>query len=317
MTQIANDIPAVQASQAAPAVGGGVLLAVGSATAFGLSGSLATGLLATGWSPGAIVLVRIAIAAIALAPFTVAALRGRGHLLRRQAGQILTYGVLAVAGAQFCYFSAVARMDVGPALLIEYTAPAAVVAWLWLRRGQRPSKLTVAGAAIAAAGLVLVLDLTSGAHLAWSGVAWALAAMVGATAYFLISADTDSGLPPLALAGVGLTVGALTLGLLAATGLLPMHASTAPIAFAPATVSWWVPLLLLGLVTAALAYATGIAASRRLGSRVASFVALLEVIAAVVFAWLLVDQLPGPLQLVGGLLVIGGVVAVKLGDRAI
>jgi len=82
-------------------------------------------------------------------------------------------------------------------------------------------------------------------------------------------------------------------------------------------VSWWVPLLLLGLVTAALAYATGIAASRRLGSRVASFVALLEVVAAVVLAWLLVDQLPGPLQLLGGLLVIGGVVAVKLGDRAI
>jgi drug/metabolite transporter (DMT)-like permease len=148
-------------------------------------------------------------------------------------------------------------------------------------------------------------------------VAWALAAMVGATAYFLISADTDSGLPPLALAGTGLTVGALTLGLLAVTGLLPMHATTAPIAFAPVTVSWWVPLLLLGLVTAALAYATGIAASRRLGSRVASFVALLEVIAAVGFAWLLVDQLPGPLQLIGGLLVIGGVVAVKLGDRAI
>jgi drug/metabolite transporter (DMT)-like permease len=317
MTQIANDMPAGQATQATPAVGGGVLLAVVSATAFGLSGSLATALLATGWSPGAIVLVRIAIAAIALAPFTVAALRGRRRLLRRQAGQILMYGVLAVAGAQFCYFSAVARMDVGPALLIEYTAPAAVVAWLWLRRGQRPSKLTVAGATIAAAGLVLVLDLTSGAHLAWSGVAWALAAMVGATAYFLISADTDSGLPPLALAGVGLIVGALTLGLLAVTGLLPMHATTAPIAFAPATVPWWVPLLLLGLVTAALAYATGIAASRRLGSRVASFVALLEVVAAVIFAWLLVDQLPGPLQLVGGLLVIGGVVAVKLGDRAI
>ena len=47
-----------------------------------------------------------------------------------------------------CYFSAVAKMDVGPALLIEYTAPAAVVAWLWLRRGQRPSRLTVTGAAI-------------------------------------------------------------------------------------------------------------------------------------------------------------------------
>jgi drug/metabolite transporter (DMT)-like permease len=222
---------------------------------------------------------------------------------------------VAVAGAQFAYFSAVARMDVGPALLIEYTAPAAVVVWLWLRRGERPSRLTVGGALVAAAGLVLVLNLFSGAHLAWAGVAWALAAMVGATAYFLISADTGTGLPPLALAGVGSTVGAVALALLGAIGALPMHASTVSPAFSIGTVPWWLPLLLLGLVTAALAYATGIAASRRLGSQVASFVALLEVVAAVGFAWLLVHQLPGLSQLAGGLLIIAGVIAVKLGDR--
>ena len=51
-------------------------------------------------------------------------------------------------------------MQVGPALLIEYTAPAAVVVWLWLRHGQRPGRLTLAGAALAAVGLVLVLDLS-------------------------------------------------------------------------------------------------------------------------------------------------------------
>ena len=37
-------------------------------------------------------------------------------------------------------------MQVGPALLIEYTAPAAVVVWLWLRHGQRPGPVTLAGA---------------------------------------------------------------------------------------------------------------------------------------------------------------------------
>ncbi|WP_433292066.1 EamA family transporter [Actinoplanes sp. CA-030573] len=314
MTQLANDRPALSA---APGLGSGLALAIVSATTFGLSGPLATGLLTTGWSPGAIVLGRIAIAALALAPFALRALRGRWHLLRRQVTQVLLYGILAVAGAQFCYFSAVAMMDVAPALLIEYTAPAAVVAWLWLRRGQRPRPLTVLGAVVAAAGLVLVLDLVSGADLAWSGVAWALGAMIGATAYFLISADTDSGLPPMALAGSGLFVGALSLALLAAVGLLPMHASTAAAHYALGSPAWWVPLLLLGLVTAAVPYATGIAASRRLGSRVASFVALLEVVAAVLFAWLLVSQLPGVMQLAGGLLIIGGVVAVRLGDREI
>src|SRR5690349_22823605 len=169
MTQIANDRPTVHAGSV---VGGGLLLAVVSATTFGLSGPLASGLLKSGWSPGAIVLCRMTIAALALAPFTIAALRGRWHLLARQKSQIMVYGVLAVAGAQFCYFSAVATMDVAPALLIEYTAPAAVVAWMWLRHGQRPARLTVIGAAIAAAGLVLVLDMASGAHVAWSRVAW-------------------------------------------------------------------------------------------------------------------------------------------------
>jgi len=312
MTQLADDAPIV----ASRGLGGGVLLAVASATSFGLSGPLATGLLTTGWSPGAIVLARIGLAALGLAPFTLASLRGRWGLLRGQLTRLLVYGVLAVAGAQFCYFSAVAKMDVAPALLIEYTAPAAVVAWLWLRHGQRPRLLTVVGAVLAAIGLVLVLNLVSGAHLAWAGVAWALAAMVGATSYFLLSADTDTGLPPLSLAGIGLTIGAAILAVLAVTGVLPMHANTAPVSFAPATVAWWVPLLLLGLVTAALAYVTGIAASRLLGSRVASFVALLEVVAAVGFAWLLVNQLPGWSQLAGGLMIIAGVVAVKLGDRA-
>jgi drug/metabolite transporter (DMT)-like permease len=68
-------------------------------------------------------------------------------------------------------------------------------------------------------------------------------------------------------------------------------------------------------VTAALAYVSGIAASRLLGARLASFVALSEVLAALVFAWLLLDQLPGPVQAVGGALVVTGVVLVKAGER--
>ena len=63
------------------------------------------------------------------------------------------------------------------------------------------------------------------------------------------------------------------------------------------------------------AYVTGIAASRRLGSRLASFVALIEVVAGVLWAWLLLDELPRPVQLLGGVLILAGVVAVKLGER--
>ena len=295
----------------------GLVFAMVSAVSFGLSGALARPLLESGWSPGAVVLVRIGVAAVVVLPFGLVSLRGRWGLLRRNAGLVVTYGLLAVAGAQFCYFSAVGYMQVGPALLIEYTAPAAVVVWLWLRHGQRPGAVTLTGAGLAAIGLVLVLDLLSGADLNLVGVAWALAAMVGAATYFVISADESNGLPPMALAAGGLVVGAVALGLLAVVGLLPMDVAGTPVAYAGTTVATRVPLALLGLVTAALSYTTGIAAGRRLGSRLASFVALSEVVAGVLWAWLLLGELPLPIQLVGGLLILGGVVVVKLGERGV
>jgi len=300
-----------------PRTASGLGFALVSAVTFGLSGALARGLLDTGWSPGAVVLVRIGLAALVVAPFGVIALRGRWHILRRSAGIVVGYGVLAVAGAQFCYFSAVQHMQVGPALLIEYTAPAAVVIWLWLRQGQRPGAVTLLGAGLAAVGLVLVLDVVSGASVNVPGVLWALAAMVGASAYFLISADESTGIPPMTLAGGGLVVGATALGLLALTGLLPMEANTTAATYAGTEVAWWVPLLALGLVTAAVAYVTGIAAIRRLGSRVASFVALTEVVAGVVWAWVLLDELPRTIQMIGGLLILVGVIGVKLGEKTV
>ncbi len=293
----------------------GLAFAIVSAASFGMSGPLARGLLDTGWSAGAAVLVRLGLAAVVVAPFGALSLRGQWGFVRRNAGLIVAYGVSAVAGAQFCYFSAVAHMQVGPALLIEYTAPAAVVVWLWLRHGQRPGPVTLLGAALAALGLVLVLDLLSGADLSTAGVLWALGAMVGCASYFVISADQSNGLPPLALAAGGLVVGTVVIGLLGLVGLLPIEVATTATTYAGRSVSWWLPLVALGLVTAALSYTTGIAAGRRLGSRLASFVALLEVLAGVGFAWLLLGELPRLVQLLGGLLILAGVVAVKLGER--
>ena len=311
MTALAHDDAAVAARTD---VGRGIGLGILSAATFGLSGPLASGLLATGWSPGAVVEVRVALGAVLVLPFGLRALRGRWQLLRRSLLLVIAYGLAAVAGAQLAYFSAVSRMQVGPALLIEYTAPAAVVVWLWLRHGHRPGRLTLMGAGLAALGLVLVLDLVSGADLDPVGVIWALGAMLGAATYFLVSGDESNGLPPIALAAGGLVAGALALGASGLLGVLPMRVDSADTTYAGLTVSWWVPLLALGAVTAAVAYVTGIAATRRLGSRLASFVALLEVVCGVLFAWLLLGQLPGPVQLVGGLLILAGVVSVRLGE---
>lgn len=293
----------------------GLAFAVTSAFCFGLAGATASAMFDAGWSAGSAVAVRVGVGALVLAIPATIALRGRWTAVRTSARLLLTYGVLAVAGAQLCYFYAVSYLPVGVALLIEYTSPVGVVVWMWARHRQAPTRLTVVGGTIALVGLALLIDAFGGdMSLDPRGIAWALAAMVGATAYFVISGHSESGVPPVALAWFGLTVATVTIGVVGMVGAVPLHAATADVAYQGVTVSWVVPVVVLGVVTAALAYLTGVAGVRRLGARLASFIGLTEVLAAVLFAWLLIAELPTPLQWLGGVLVLAGVVIVKWGE---
>lgn len=297
----------------------GLTLALISSACFGISGVLARAMIEAGWTAGATVTVRIALGGLVLAIPGLLAFRDRRQPLPEQPGRrswtvLVAYGLLAVAGCQLAYFYAVTYLQVGVALLIEYTAPVAVLVWMWLRHGQRPGRVTVLGAALAIGGLALVLDLTGDVPISAIGVLWALAAMVGAAAYFVISADDRTGWPPLSLAAGGLLIGALALVVAGLTGILPMTMTTDPVEVGALEVAWWIPLVLLGVVSAAMAYGFGIAGGRLLGARVMSFVALSEVLFAVVFAWLVLDELPAPIQLAGGLLIVLGVVCVRLGE---
>jgi drug/metabolite transporter (DMT)-like permease len=309
MAVLTNDRRAV-------ATGSGLLLAITAAVSFGTSGALARGLLDAGWSPIAVVTARLTAGAVTTLPFAVRSLRGRGPLQRAHLRLVIVYGVLTMALAQLGYFSAVARMAVGPSLLIEYTAPAVVILWLWARRGERPTALAGAGAAVVAVGLVLVLGIISGTSLSTVGVLWALLAMLGAVGYYVLAASAPDDLPVAALSCGGLIIGAAFLAAVGAVGVLPLHATTHVVRYTGigVTVAWWVPVLLLGTVAAALPYCAGIAGTRRLGSRIASFVGLLEVVSGVGFAWLLQSQAPGAAQFAGGTLVLAGVAIVKSGE---
>ncbi|MGF3053966.1 EamA family transporter [Microbacterium sp. YY-03] len=295
----------------------GLVLAIATALSFGTSGALAKGFIDAGWTPGSVVLARIWIAAIALAIPTIIAMRGKWSVMRKAWPIVLLYGALAVAATQLFYFQAVVTIDVGIALLIEYTAPVLVIVWVWVRSRVRPSGATFIGAAIALLGLAVMLNVFSGVTADPVGVLWALGAMVGAAAYFILSARQDTGLPPIALAGFGLFVGGTGLGLAGLVGILPLNLSTDLVTYVFGSVPFWIPLLALGLVSAALAYALGIISTRMLGSRLASFVALSEVVAAVLYGWLLVGQVPGLFEIIGGVLVLVGVVIVKLGEKEV
>ena len=293
----------------------GLLLTILSSAAFATSGSLAKGLLQAGWTPGAAVAWRVATGALVLAVPAFMSMRGRWQLLRRGWPTMLLFGLIAVAGCQLAYFLAVERLSVAVALLLEYCGVILVVLWLWLRHGQRPRPLTIAGTLVAVGGLILVLDVFGAIQVDLLGVMWGLLAAAGLATYYVISADDSNQLPPLALATGGLATGALVLFAAAATGLLPFAWNADPVSLAGVQVPWWLDIVGLGVIAAAFAYLSGIAGTRRLGSKLASFVGLSEVVFAVLWAWLLLAEMPLPIQLAGGVLLLAGVMLIRLDER--
>ncbi len=287
-------------------------IALASAAAFGLSGSLARSLLNLGWSPAAVVGARIGGAFLVLLVPCALLLRRIGLPTARQSGRMVAYGVVAVALAQLCYFSAVQYLSIGVALLLEYLAPVLLIGYHWIVRRRRPTTTVLVGAAVSLIGLVFVLDLRGGLTLNPIGVAYGLGAAVCLAAYFVLGEDQgDDSVHPLLLTTAGTGVGGLVIIAAGLFGLLPMTAQIGTTELGGVAVSWWLPPLLLVTISAVFAYLTGIVAVRRLGSSVASFVSLSEVIFAVVFAAVLLAQHPSAVQLVGGALVLVGIGVVQ------
>src|SRR5699024_4501241 len=270
----------------------------------------ARSLLDVGWSPLGVVLARLSGAALMLAvPLII--LIGRGWRPRPGNGRAtMIYGTVAIAGTQLCFFSAVQYLDVGVALLLEFLAPVLLLGWTWWRTRTAPSRLTSVGAVVAIAGLMLVIDIAGDAPLHPAGIGWGLGAAVCVCVYFQAAATADAP-PPLILTTAGMAIGAAVIAAVGVLGLLPLQLNTADTSLASEPMPWWAVVLLLAGVSTAAAYVTGIMAIARLGSRIASFVGLSEVLAAVLGAWWLVAERPSVSQAIGGLLVVGGIATIR------
>lgn len=289
----------------------GLVIAVIAAFTFGTSGALIKPLLESGWTPAAAVTARALIGGLILLPVALVLVRGTWDAVWRARWRIVIMGLIGVAGTQLVYFASVERIPVNTAILIEYMAPLLLVGWVWARTRRVPKFVVIAGSVVALAGLVLVVSPGGGGSLDLVGLGFAALAAVGCAIYYVLAAKPSDGLPPVALAAFGLVLGGLSLGLVGILGIVPFTANFDNAVLLGATLPWWAPLVIVGLVATAIAYAASITASEVLGSRLASFAGLLEVVAAAFYAWLLLGEALTVLQLLGGVLIIGGIALVR------
>src|SRR3546814_12668455 len=76
-----------------------------------------------------------------------------------------------------------------------------------------------------------------------AGVLWGLGAATGLAAFFVISADDSTGLPPIAMASGGMVVAAITLGVAGSLGAMPMERGNGNVELAGVHLPWPVPVL--------------------------------------------------------------------------
>ena len=178
-------------------------------------------------------------------------------------------------------------------------APLLLVAFVWATSRRIPKVVVLIGSVVSVAGLVLVVSPGAGDVLDVLGLIFAGLATIGCAIYYVVAARPSDGLPPVAFAAIGLLLGGVLLAAFGATAAAAVHDDLRRGRVFGTTVAWWIPLLVVGVLATGFAYASSITAAEILGSRLSSFVGLLEVVAAAFYAWILLGEALTWLQILG------------------
>jgi drug/metabolite transporter (DMT)-like permease len=285
----------------------GLGFAVFSAVTFGGSGPFAKALIGAGFTPEQAAWLRILGAAALLIPLVLVFRGASGLRAARSSWRMLVlYGLTGIAGCQTLFFIAASRLPVGVALMLEFTGPVLVVAWLKFGQKIAVPRTAAVGVGIALIGLATVVEIWSGLTLDLVGRMAGLGAAACQATYFILIDKLTGAADPLVMTAAGSVVGALVLTAISAPWGIPWHALVDTIAIGDRSAPGWVLAAWLIVVSTFVAYLAGAAAVQRLSAAVGGAVAYVEVVAASIFAWILLNETLRTNQIIGGVIVLAG-----------
>lgn len=291
-----------------PAVVGAALI-VGSALAFALDGPVARAAYQRGMDPAAFGFWRASAGAVVLGGCVAARLRPGAVAAIRQMGRAaairLALAAVAGLGLNLALFEAFARLPVAVAVAAFGCYPLFVAAWEAVSRRPAGGAVTVGMAAVAIAGLMLLIRPDPSVSAPAAGLLLALLAAVLHAAYILLGRGGWDQ--------VGDGTATFLIVATAALGLGALAAATRPgTVLAPVSDPGLAGLLLLeGVLAGAAAPLLFLAGLRRIGATRTAVLSLCEPLAATLLAAVMFGQLLAPSQLLGGALLVGAGIAVQ------
>lgn len=278
----------------------GVLFCIVAATAYSVTAPFAKLAYAAGANVETLLTVRYLIAALffwMLIPRIGGGIPPRATITRG-----LLLGAVFQAGQTWLFGTALTRIDAALGILLLYAYPAMVTVGATLIGRERLNARRVFALVVATAGVILVVSGPHhGAHDV-IGILLALGAALVYTCTLLTGHAILRATPPLTLAGLVATGAAITF---TTTGLA---SGGLRFDFSP----WgWLPMVGLALCASVLATVANYSGITRVGPTVASILGTLEIPLGVALAAIVLGERLGPLQIVGGLLVLSAIVLLQ------
>ncbi len=215
---------------------------------------------------------------------------------------------LLITVQSFCIYSAVARIPVALALLVVNLSPILLALLTWALGGPRPTRHALAIMGLILVGLVLVLDvptrlMTSEAPDGqWiAGILFSLTAAGVFALALWVTEHKLSGMAGSVRSMLTLVVVFGASALLGASGVIPGGLGL------PSATAGWIALGCLVLLYGA-AFSTLFICMPRLNIARNAPVMNMEPVAGMLLGWLVLGQLLAPMQILGGLIVVGGIV---------
>jgi len=223
---------------------------------------------------------------------------------------LIGYGFFGVAMTQFLYFVAIKRIEVGVALIIEYTAPIFVALYVRFVMKKEVSKRVWFSLFLALIGLSLITQVWTGSKLDPFGVLCAFGAAIALAIYFIGGEPLAAKRDPIALTTLSMGVGAIFWMVVQPWWTLPWSLLSNPVLLPHelGTVS-------LGSIVAYIVVFGTVApfwlyfiAFKYLDSKKSAIFGLLEPVGASITALFLLGESFIGIQILGGALVLIGVI---------
>ena len=284
---------------------------------FALNGSVAKAQIEAGLSPAEVTEIRTIGCALLLLIYILIVNPGSLKVRRTEIPFLLLFGVLAYALTPFLFFLSVELLPVAIAALLAFLAPVLVALWLRYVKREAVGRSIWLSLVLVVGGLILVSQLWSGMTLNPLGVFFGLLTAAALAAYLILGEAGARRRDVMSLAFWGFAIATVTWSILAPWWNFPWNLLTTTTSLfdgAVTSIPVW-SLVIVMIAISVIPFVLVLMSLQRIGAQRGGILGTTEPLWAALLAFILLGEVLSPIQGLGGLVVLAGVIVAEFASQ--